>query len=360
MVPRKAAALAGPSDQRQIAGIRRLPQRPETWECSGRTGRWWITPPGQPARRPNVLLAVTADAGRVVRVEFDDDPPPAPKPRGAALPPPVPTPGQVCAGLLQAMRRPAAGAGSARRPTLVYLDRPELVEALAPRLAELEVRCEYRRTLPTLEATLQRIQARYDRRGPIPGLLTLAGITVPLVAHLCELAADYYREAPWHYLTDREPFELRYPPDGPPRYAIVMGSGGAVFGLAVYDALEQMRSLLAAPESEALGQAFTYSALFFDEAIAMAFDDLETMETYGLALADEHAYPVVGRTTHTGTLSTPLGSDVFWWEGALAAVLAYVRDHMRVRRTGLAPAKLTLPVPTISGEKPVSLQVPVR
>jgi hypothetical protein len=356
----EASGAGRTPDQRQIVGIRHLHQCPEVWECSGRTARWWITPPGKPARRPNVILTVVADTGRVARVEFDDDPLPTPKPRGLALPAPLPTPEQVFAGLLQAMRRPAAGAGSARRPTLVYLDRPELVEALAPRLAELEVRGEYRRALPTIEATLQRIQARNDRRGPIPGLLTLAGITVPLVAHLCELAADYYRQAPWQYLTDREPFEIRYPPDGPPRYAIAMGSGGEVFGLAVYDALEQMRRLLAAPESKALGQAMTYSALFFEEAIAMAFDDLETMETYGLALTGEHAYPVVGRTTRTGTISTPLPSDVFWLEGALAAVLAYVRDHMRFRRTGLSPAKLTLPVHTISGEKLVSLQVPVR
>jgi hypothetical protein len=336
-----------------------LPQRPETWECSGRTARWWITPPGKPARRPNVLLTVAADAGQVVRVEFDD-PLPAPPPRGVALPPPLPPPGQVFTGLLEAMRRPAAGAGAARRPALVYFDRPELVEALAPRLAELEVRCEYRRTLPALEVALQRIQARYDRRGPIPGLRTLAGITVPLVAHLCELAADYYRQAPWQYLTDREPFEIGYPPDGPPRYAIVMGSGGAVFGLAVYDALDHLRRLLAAPESEALRPAFTYSVLFFEEASAMAFDDLETMETYGLALAGERAYPVVGRTTRTGTVSTPLGSDVFWLEGALAAVLVYVRDHIHFRGMEISPARLTLPVQTIGGEKPVYLQVPVR
>lgn len=356
----EGSGVGSTPDQRLIAGVGRLHQRQEAWECSGRMARWWITPPGKPARRPHVILTVAVDSGRVVRVEFDDDPLPTPKPAGFAVLPPLPTPGQVFAGLLQAMLRPASGAGSARRPAIVYLDRPELAEALAPRLAALEVRCVYRRALPTLEAALHSIQARYDRRGPIPGLLTLSGITVPLVAHLCELAADYYRQAPWHYLTDREPFEIRYPPDGPPRYAIAIGSGGEVFGLAVYDALEHMRMLLAAPESEALWQAFTHPLLFFEEAIAMAFDDLETMESYGLALAGERAYPVFARTTRTGTVSTPLGSDLYWMEGALAAVLAYARDHMRFRGTEIRPARLTLPVQTIGGEKPVYLQVPVR
>jgi len=346
--------------QRLVAEVRRLRQREEVWECSGRAARWWITPPGKLPRRPSVILIVAAHSGRVVRVEFDDDPPPAPRPTGFALPPPVPTPEQVFAQLLQAMRRPASGAGSPRRPALVYLDRPELAEALAPGLGELEVRCRCRRTLPALEAAMRQLEARHDRRGPIPGLLTLPGVTVPLVARLCELAAEYYRQAPWHYLTDREPFEVRYPPDGPARYAIVMGSGGQVFGLAVYDELEHMRMLLASPESEALWRAFTHPMLFFDRPIAMAFDDLELMERHGLALAGPRAYPVFGRTTREGTILAPRASDVFWMEGALAGLLSFVRDHMRIQGISIHPARLTLPVETLGGEKQVYLRVPVE
>ena len=118
--------------------------------------------------------------------------------------------------------------------------------------------------------------------------------------------------------------------------------------------------LLAAPESKALWQAFTHPLLFFDEAIALAPSDLETMEGYGLALAGEHAYPVFGRTTQTGAISTPLGSDVFWMEGALAAVLAYVGAHMSFDGREIRPTRLTLPVQTIGGEKPAYLQIPVR
>lgn len=351
---------ASPDDPRLVAPVRRLPQRDETWECAARPARWWITPPGHPARRPAVLLTVAVAAARPVRVEIDDDPPSAPPLAGVAAPPPPPLPDQVWAHLLQAMRRPAGGAGPARRPTCIAVDRPALVAALAPRLAALEIACQERQTLPTLEAALRRLAARYDRRGPIPGLLTLPGVTVPLVARLCKLAAAYYRQAPWRTLTDHEPLEIRYPPDGPPRYAIVMGSGGAVFGLAVYDTLAQMRQLLAAADPEAVGRTIPQTALFFEEPIAMAFDDLEAMERFGLALAGPRAYPVFDRSTGAATLGPPSAADLFWLEGALAAVLVYLRDHLRVQGVAIRPAALTLPVATLAGERPVFLRLPVR
>jgi hypothetical protein len=331
--------------------VRRLRQRDEVWECTGRPARWWITPPGQPARRPTVLLTIAVAAARAVRVEFDDHPPP---------PPPPPPPGQVWAHLLQAMRRPAVGAGSARRPARIALDNPALVAALAPRLAALEIDCQYRQTLPTLEAAMQRLAARYDRRGPIPGLLSLPGMTVPLVAHLCELAAAYYQQAPWQALTDHEPMEIRYPPDAPPRYAVVMGSGRTVFGLAIYDTLAQMRQILTAADPETVGRKIPQTALLFEEPITMAFDDLEAMEQYGLALAGPRAYPVFDRSASPTMISPPSAADLFWLEGALAGVLAYVRDHLRFQGAAIRPAALTLPVATLGGERQVGLRLPVR
>jgi len=139
-----------------------------------------------------------------------------------------------------------------------------------------------------------------------------------------------------------------------------MGSGGEVFGLAVYDELEHMRMLLAAPAPDAVSRDSSQSMLFFDRPIAMAFDDLDTMERYGLALAGERAYPVFGRTTPAGTVLTPTASDAFWMEGALAGVLAYVRSHMRFRGREIWPTRMTLTVQTIAGEKQVHLRLPVR
>ena len=339
---------------------RRLRQQEEEWECSGRPARWWITPRGKPARRPNVMLTVAADSGRRVRVEFDEDPPRTVGPIGRAAPPPVPTLEYAFAHLLQAMRHPTAGGGSPRRPSVISTDNSDLADALAPRLAELEVRCQYRPSLPAVDKLMGQLADHYDQRGPIPGLLTLPGVTVPLVTHLCRLAAEFYGLAPWRYLSDREPFEIRYPSDGPPRYAIVMGSGGVVFGLAGYDELNQMRLLLANPEAEDILRANNQPMLFFDRPITMAFDDLETMEKYGLALAGERAYPSFGRTTREGTISTPRASDVFWFEGLLAGLIGYVRDHMRFLNGKIVPADLTFSVETLSGERKVNLRVPVR
>ena len=92
----------------------------------------------------------------------------------------------------------------------------------------------------------------------------------------------------------------------------------------------------------------------------MAFDDLETMERYGLALAGPRAYPVFDRSASPKKISPPSAADLFWLEGALAGVLAYMRDHLRFQGSAIRPAALTLTVATLGGQRQVALRLPVR
>jgi hypothetical protein len=251
------------------------------------------------------------------------------------------------------------GAGRARRPKLIYLDDIDLVAALAPRLVGLDVRCEYRQSLPALKDALYSMETRLNRREPTPGLLKLPSVTPPLVGHLWELAADFFRAAPWRWLNDSHPMEIRYPPEDKPRYAVVMGSGGEVFGLAVYDALDDLSIMYRRDISpRQAARMATWSVLFFEEATAMNFDDLDAMAKYGWPVAAENAYPVFGRTTGAGEIVAPTRQDVFWMEGALAGVLAYLRKHGQVHQDLLQPVEVTLYVATIGGEVPIYFRVP--
>lgn len=326
-----------------LGKVRRLRQTDEVWEGSGRIARLWITPRNTPPYRPYLIIFVAADRGVILRTKILDDPP---------------TPDRMFEELLQAMHRPLWGAGGARRPLVVYLDSTEHVAALAPRLAELGVRCEQRRVLPELVDALYSFEKSMNKREPVPGLLKIPGVTPPLVGHLYELAADYYRLAPWHWLTDQHPLEIRYPPDGPSHYAVVMGSGGEVFGLAVYDSFDDLRLMYTNIPPKRLMKSVTWFVLFFERAIAMTFDDLDAMEQHGWPVAAEQAYPVFGRTTPKAELVTPTRSDVYWMEGALAGILSYVRYHKRIHRGVLQPATMTLPVTTIGGEAKVYLRLP--
>jgi hypothetical protein len=334
-----------PSDQRiqRIPDkVLRLRQRDEVWEGTGRIARTWITPKNKPPYRPYMIMFVSGTKG-ILRSKLFDSPP---------------TPERMFDELLNAMRRPLFGSGFARRPSVVYLDNADYVAILSPWLAELNVRCEFRRVLPALENAFYEIQKSVNKREPIPGLLSLPDVTPPVVNHLYQLAAEYYRLAPWRWLSDMHPIEIRYPHDAQPRYAVVMGSGGEVFGLAVYDKLEDLRQVYINFPFEQRYEPYAWFAIYFDEALAMSFEDLEAQEKYAWPIAGEQAYPIFARTTRAGELTIPEKADVFWAEGALAAILAYFESHKRDYRRVAKSAKVTLTISTISREEQAYLRIP--
>jgi RimJ/RimL family protein N-acetyltransferase len=86
--------------------VQRLHQRDEYWATTSRLARMWITPKHAPPYRPYVIL-VLSQHGKIVSSHVLEQPP---------------TTEALFAELLRAMRRPAWGAGGARRPTRIYLD----------------------------------------------------------------------------------------------------------------------------------------------------------------------------------------------------------------------------------------------
>jgi hypothetical protein len=137
-----------------------------------------------------------------------------------------------------------------------------------------------------------------------------------------------------------------------------MGSAGEVFGLAMYDSLNDLKLIYTGRSPSELFKLHSVFVLFFEEEIAMTFDDLDAMERYNWPVVSKQAYPVFGRSTRKSEITTPKKADVFWAEGALAALLAYVRQVKPMTGSILRPAELTLPVTTISGEAQVYLRLP--
>ena len=93
--------------ERLVKQVQRLQQRDEYWATTSRLARMWITPKHAPPYRPYVTL-VLSQQGKIVSSHVLEQPP---------------TAEALFAELLRAMRRPAWGAGGARRPTRIYLDR---------------------------------------------------------------------------------------------------------------------------------------------------------------------------------------------------------------------------------------------
>src|SRR5713101_3043695 len=182
---RTTFAGAAMTDSRQLERLlkqaQRLKQHDEYWAATSRLARMWITPKHAPPYRPYVTL-VLSQQGKIVRSRVLEHPPAAPT---------------LFEELLRAMRRPAWGAGRARRPTRIYLDNAEDVAALTPLLEALNIQCVYRHTLAMADEVMVEMETHMRKYEPLPGLVSIPSATPQMLGHLYQLAAQFYQATPW-------------------------------------------------------------------------------------------------------------------------------------------------------------------
>jgi len=334
---------------RLLDKVRRLRQSETTWLCTARRAPAWITPPDQPPYRPYVVFVLEQETDLVWRNDFQKEPPI------------VET---VLKALLETMQRPPsvpismrlAGFGRRTRPARIILDDADLVEALAPQLAEIDIRCDYRPSLPPVDAALREMEAYMTEQEPLPGLLSVRGVTEPLVRELWAAAADYYRQTPWRWMNNSFPIEVRYPPDGRMRYAVVLGSGGEVFGLSFYQSLRDLRMMYSGAEAGEI----TSVGVVFGEAMLISFDDLDAMAKYGWPVAGEKAYPLAIKGIPPDVLSLPTASELAWLAATLRVIPDFVIRHLRADQGPPRPAKATYPLPNVHAGQRIALGYPVN
>lgn len=327
-----------------ISQVRALPLRDEVWEATFQRVRTWVTPKKKAPYRPYLVMMISTDKNRIIRTHLTEDK------LGAK---------EFFFELLSAMYKPMWFAGGKRRPTTIHLNHDEFTEELAPQLEKLNIRLLYRHSLPIIKEAIYEMEKQMNKGELMPGLLSLPRITPPLVGYLYQLAKEFYDIGPWQWLNEMHPIEIRYPVNSRPRYAIVMGSGGSVFGLAIYDTLAGLKEILSDSYNEKKESPPTF-ALYFDKAQAMSFDDLEAAERYKWPIAAKNAYPVFGRSQPQNTFDIPTTKDMLWAEGALAGIVTYLREHFATNLPYNQQIELELTITTLSGEKEVYLRLPVE
>jgi len=322
--------------------VQKLPMTDETWQGRVRLARTWVAPREGTPYRPYIVIFMDQVHDKVM---------------GSRIVEIRPTPEEVLDILLRAMTRPFAGAGRPRRPARLLIN-AEMAEALSPRLAELGIRCQFH-PVPLIDQALREMEAFLQDRPPLPGLLQIPGITPQIVEGLYQAAASYYRQAPWRWLSDSYPIEIRFSPQDRPRYAALMGYGGYAYGLATYESLDSIRLIYTGIPPDQLVGRINGVSLMFSTALDMPFDDLDDMNRYGWPVAGESAYPLLFRLLLSGDPAPPTRSDVLWFEAALRAVPVFVRDYMHADREEPRPAEATLPVTTAEGPAEIYLRYPI-
>jgi hypothetical protein len=262
-----------------LARLLKIRQGNATWQCTVRRAPVWITPKKQPAYRPFILLVVDQDSEIIIKTVIESE---------------RPDPQAVLDHLFDAMQSTNLPMLTKRRPVRIFIDDGELVQVCSSQLAEVDVRAELRASLPQLNAAMHEMEATMNQREPIPGLLSIQGASVPLVAELYAAAAEFSRQAPWRYFENFEPIEMHYPAAAKTaRYALVLGSGGEFYGLSMYESLADLNVVFSREPEQPTSRPITWVSLILEQAPTMSFEDLDAIERYAWEVANDRTYPPV-------------------------------------------------------------------
>lgn len=328
-----------------LAKLQKLKLSGETWELGVRKARIWVERKKGELYRPYQLFIVSEQALIVGTRIFEQ----------------FPSVAEVWYEVARAMRRPMPGAGFQRRPQKIHTDQAELADALRPLLEQAAIEIDLVVTLPGLEETFQVLSTTLSRSGPDAfGIWKTTGMTEPLARQLYELAAEFYRLAPWKLLREEIAVEVRYPAEADPRYAVVIGIQGEQFGVSINDRLEDLGQMWTEYSPEKYMHKFSWLMLSFETPDYLPFDDLDAADQYGWVLPGPNTAPWIVRVGGKKDFKRASLQDLLWLEGALAALNKYFAKDFHLETNNLPPKEeRTYTVETLNGPVKAVLRAPV-
>lgn len=256
----------------------------DRWEISLRPLSISVTEEGQEPWNPRILLVVEAGTGAVL---------------GHRLLEPDADPDLVLDLVLSTMSAPAAG--PPRRPRTIQTDTDQLLPYLKELSAQLNVAIEQALDLPELSYALHTFEEFVNLKPPL--YLDEEDADPQCVSDFFHAAADFYRKEPWQALSDSEPITLFADHWEDAKYAVVMGQGNIVSGLALYDDAEDLEDLYM---DETLDPTeLECTAVTFGDLEELGEDQQEEIDEHGWEVASGEAIPLATRTDALGPPRTP-------------------------------------------------------
>jgi hypothetical protein len=329
---------------RSLEKAAKLPQTQANWQATVRLAPAWIAPKDRSKYRPHLVLVLDMESGAIRMLMMEEQ---------------RPAPEAILSLLANAMSKPMMGAGGRQRPARILFDDQGLVQALAPQLAEIGVRCDYAAALPAVETLLRELSAQLNDGEVRPGLLEVPGITLPLLAEFYAAATYFYQQAPWRWVDNLAALEVRYPVDGPVRYVAIMGFGGQEFGLAVFPTAKDLGLQYSNLEPDQLMQKMTALSVTYGESDFLAFDDLDAITKHGWSLAGSNAYPLMMKSIPPGKLGSLNKAEIALFAAALRTLPDFVAQHLRGESTTLRAAEAAFALPNVHANQQIAYRYPV-
>jgi hypothetical protein len=327
--------------------LHRIHQSDAIWLCTICRAPFWIFPKKNPPYRPFMVLVLDQKVGLILNQKVLDE---------------RPSSDVVLNVLFKSMQGTLLTLGHSRRPTSILINDANLTQALAPQLAKLDIRCSYRNNMPEMRPILLEMEKNVNKREPIPGLLSIPGVSVPLVAELFASAANYYTLQPWHWMENWLPIEVRCPPEGQARYALILGIGGETFGISLYESLADLDVLFDRPDPDRPpSRPLNWLSVVLEEETAMAIEDLDAIEQYGWPVAGPHAYPLVLKATSGDDWGQlPNATELTWLVAALRAIPEFLTRHLHADRGVPQPSQTISLLSGVYGNQSIFMRFPAQ
>ena len=137
-------------------------------------------------------------------------------------------------------------------------------------------------------------------------------------------AASFYRKAPWRAAGEDETIKVECEQlDGGPWYAMVLGMGGKVQGLILFDDWKS-RVLLDRGPYDAIADQLQDITVQFGDPKDIHPDDQAVAKQYGFEVAGPDAYPSVFRTERGRKFRTPDSPELELLEACLWVIPDFV------------------------------------
>jgi len=306
----------------RVSELAALPQNVgEVWQADTRKLSVWITENGEP-QRPWSALVANRTEDLIIAQDLTMEEPNA---------------DSLWHGILAAILSPLAG--EPHFPGVIEVASEDYHDALTPHLEPLGINCVVSDRLDHLDYIYSEMERSLSEPEQAPALIDTPGVTPNHVGGFFYAAAEYYQKMPWRNVAGDVPIKVCCDKfDTGTWYAVVMGQSGMTLGLALYENLDVLKSLLR--EDADANRRNSGLSVMYGEAFEIAIPDLDAAEENGWPVAGPEAYPMILRVNPGMAVRPPLAWELELAAGCLRAIPSFLTRSER------GPARMTVPVAT--------------
>jgi tetratricopeptide (TPR) repeat protein len=260
----------------------------------------------------------------------------------------LPGPAVVLEALLEfGLKRELAGC----RPSRIEVADEPLATYLRGVLTNAGVAVSLAKDLSAVQEVLAHLAQHMSGKPLPPNALDGSGVTVERMRAFADAARDFYRAAPWRYLSDEDLVHVESPVLTGLRHLSVLGGAGHTFGLGFYEKPEDFERLFDARDPEEYFDQQGKWAVLYGPIMDLSYGDADLWEAHGLSVAGDDAYPVAVWFGPGAEVRRPDARTLTDLEALLLALAATGEDE-------IDQGRWTKAVQTIDGQRTVTLCLP--